>query len=354
MPAPGTDFIAGPLAPPVRVALEPAHQALHSLLLLVKAAHVDSGNPWVARANAALTPEQQHTNRLVLDGLHYAVAPQQSWPSFPAYLAHLRAQDPTAMRDQIFDAYVRFSQAPAPDIAPLLADVDAFLDFLAERFPPESIDRQLESAAHAYLKDPPAMQNLIVSHLQDMWDNLLRAEWEQNLPALQNCVDAFGQFDLARLPRWEAAQLVLGKDLDEKWKPGLEQAQRLIFVPSAHIGPYFGRFKSHDQTLWVLFGARQPHVEALARAEILSRLNALADDVRLRILKLVAEQGEQSSREVQEHVGLGQSAVSRHLKQLSAVGYLDEQRREGAKHYTLNPERLRQTLRAVAAYLMGK
>jgi DNA-binding transcriptional ArsR family regulator len=359
MPAPGTDFIAGPLVPPVRVALEPAHNAIYSLLLLTKAVSMTSENEWAARANAALTPEQRHTNRLVLFGLHYAVVPQQSWPSFPAYLARLASQAPTVLRDRVFDSYARLpkqnppAEQPPLDVAPLLASVDAFLEFLAERFPPEIIDPELETEAHTYLKNPPAMQNLIVTHLQEMWDNLLRVEWEQNLPALQACVDAFGRLDLASMPRWQAAQLALGKELDEKWKKGIEQAEQLIFVPSAHIGSYFGRFKAH-KTLWVLFGARQLHTADLSRAEILSRVNALADDTRLRILKLAAEQGEQSSHDIQVHVGLGQSAVSRHLKQLSATGYLDERRRAGAKHYTLNSGRVRQTLRAISTFLLGK
>ena len=48
---------------------------------------------------------------------------------------------------------------------------------------------------------------------------------------------------------------------------------------------------------------------------------------------------------------LSQSAASRHLTQLTATGYLEERRCEGAKCYTLSPERVENTLRAVAAFL---
>ena len=40
---------------------------------------------------------------------------------------------------------------------------------------------------------------------------------------------------------------------------------------------------------------------------------------------------------------LSQSAASRHLKQLSATGYLLERRFSGAKCYKLNPQRIRDT-----------
>ena len=98
----------------------------------------------------------------------------------------------------------------------------------------------------------------------------------------------------------------------------------------------------------------QVHDPDLSRAEILVRINALADDTRLRILKLVSEEGEQRSSEIMARVELSQSAVSRHLKQLSATGYLNERRCEGAKCYALNPSRIEDTLSAISLFLLGK
>jgi len=51
---------------------------------------------------------------------------------------------------------------------------------------------------------------------------------------------------------------------------------------------------------------------------------------------------------------LSQSAVSRHLKQLSATGYLNERRCDGAKCYTLDPKRIEDTLHAISLFLLGK
>ena len=371
MPAPEPDFIVAPAAAPVRVALEPAHNVINSLGLIFKAGELSGLDEWVTRTAEALTPEQRHTNDLVVSGLYYAVYPGQSWPSFPAYVDRLAAQDPTVLRDRIFNAYAQVKKCgegehchpPDPamkqtsvDVAPLLESVDAYLAFLTERFPAENVDIEVESEAHRYLNDPPAMQSLIVSHFRDMWERVLSPEWGRVAPMLQASVDAFQQLDLGDLSRLEAAQRVIGRELEEKWEPVFEQVGRLIFVPSAHVGPYVLMFRFGD-TLWVMFGARIPegvqvHAPDLSRAEILVRLNALADDTRLRILKFISEGGEQHSQDIMTRLDLSQSATSRHLKQLSATGYLNERRCEGAKCYALNPQRIEDTLRAVSVFLL--
>ena len=90
----------------------------------------------------------------------------------------------------------------------------------------------------------------------------------------------------------------------------------------------------------------------LSRSELLVRLNALADDTRLRILQAIHEAGELCSQEIMVRLNLSQSAASRHLKQLSATGYLSERRREGAKCYSLEPDRIEDVLTAVSSYLL--
>jgi ArsR family transcriptional regulator len=86
-------------------------------------------------------------------------------------------------------------------------------------------------------------------------------------------------------------------------------------------------------------------------AEMLVRLNALSDETRLRILALVGEHGELCTPEIMAELDLPQSTAQRHLKQLSATGYLTERRRDGSKCFSLNPARIDDTLEAVQALL---
>ena len=173
---------------------------------------------------------------------------------------------------------------------------------------------------------------------------------------LLDAVRAFRQIDLSEMSLLESAQFVTGQQLTEgRWKKLLEQTKQIVFVPSAHVGPYLGRFM-HGDTAGVIFGARLPkgvHIDApdLSRAEILVRLSALADDTRLRILKLASDEGEKRSQDIMLQLDLSQSAASRHLKQLSATGYLTERRCEGAKCYELNNDRVEDTLKALLAFL---
>ena len=374
MPAPEPDYVRPPESP-ISVALEPAHSSLTSLLLLFKIDRLSGLDEWVTRTAAALTPEQRYTNSLVMNGVYYAIVPERSFASFPAYVDHLAALDPTILRDRVFNAYAQIRKdgeccAPADpinrrvaiDTAPLLADVNRFLGFLRERFTEDHIDVAIETEAHGYLNDPPALQALIVTHLRSMWNQILAPEWERVQPLLQTSVDAFQHLDLSELSRMEALQLVLGRDLDKEehefWKAAFADTQRLVFVPCTHLGPYVFKFRAGDD-LWVLFGARIPegtqvHAPDLSRAEILVRLNALADDTRLRVLKLVSEGGELRSQDIMARLDLSQSAASRHLKQLSATGYLRERRCEGAKCYALNPDRIQDTWRAISVFLLGK
>lgn len=363
---PGQDFIEVPEKPSISVAVAPAQLAVSSLLLLTGAGDHPGFGEWVTRTFERMAPEERERNRLVTFGLHYSIVPEEDWSSFPAYIDHLAAMDPVALRDKMLASYLErepradyTGYVPGPDDVPwIMESAENYLEMLRGRFPADVIDEQLESEAYTYAVDPPRMQKLIVTHLRDMWENYLEAEWRRVEPMLRDSERAFQQIDLSSMSRKEAAQLILDKELDEKGEKVLECAERITFVPSVHIGPYQGKL-CHRDRLWVIFGARLPEgaqFEApdLSRTEIVVRLGALADDTRLSILKLVSTEGEKKSQDIMDHLGLSQSAASRHLKQLSATGYVNERRCEGAKCYTLNPERIERTLGAVKAFLLEK
>lgn len=360
MPTPELDLFVAPDTTAFSVGLEPAHNLLNSLMLITKAEKLSGLDPWITRTAAALTAEQRHKNHLVLHGFYYALIPERRYPDFLSFVDDLASTEPAELRDRVLHAYFhmppRAADAdPVEDYTSILADKETYLHFLLDRFPVETIDAALESEAFSYMVDPPAMQALIVSHLREMWETILAPEWRRVTPMLQSAVDAFRRVDFSGMTNLEAARTVTGQDLEDCWDNSLERAERIIFVPSAHVGPYLGRFKANG-TIWLVFGARLPEGTSvvspdLSRAEILVRLSALADDNRLRILKLVAEDGELSSKDIMTRLELSQSAASRHLTQLSATGYLSERRCEGAKCYALNSERVQDTLGAISAYL---
>ncbi len=229
---------------------------------------------------------------------------------------------------------------------------------MIDHFGQDLVETELENNAYKFVVDPPAMQKLIVDHLRWFWDEYLSQEWARTESILRESVKAFQNANLNSMSRLEMARYITGQDLDEEhWGKILAKAERVVFIPNPHIGPYVTRFHFRD-TLGVVFGARQPEdasvrIPELDRAEIVARMSALADDTRLRILQMIAENGEMRSQDIIEAVGLSQPSVSRYLTQLIVTGFLQERRVNGAKAYALNRDRIQKTLNAVHKFLLG-
>jgi len=357
-----SDLISRTPSASLSVALEPAQNVLNSLILLTAAEKFSGLDEWVTRTVAQMSPAERHRNALVCEGLYYAVQPDRRWPSFSSYLDGLAARDPIELRDQLLRnlSYVCISKTPvgaAPaqriDPATLLSSADAYIRYLQDN--DFEFDLALETEAHALFSDPPRMKDLIISHMSAIWHERMSAEWERVKPMLHESVAAFQQIDFRRMSGFEAMRLVTGQAPHEKWQNMIADSRQIIFVPSAHLGPYLRKFKE-DKLLWVLFGARLPEgatagASALSRSDLLVRLGALTDDTRLRILALLSQQDELCAQDIMVQLDLNQSAASRHLRQLSAAGYITERRRDVSKCYSLNRERIDDTFRALDLFL---
>lgn len=348
------------------VALEPAQNVQHSLVLLAKADDVSGFDEWIYRTAAAMTPDERAMNELVMIGFYYATIPDAGYPSFPAYLEALSATSPVQLRNKVLDAYTQIAMEREgeegfirPDYDEVLSDIHAFFAFLRRGFDDDHIKADLERRAYTYLIDPPALRELIVGHLRSMWYKYMAVEWERVRPTLQKAVRAFDEVDLQQMTRQEAIEYVVGRPLGgEAFCEMIESYERIVFVPSTHVGPYAAKIFGEDQ-LWLIFGARRPEgagdeVPELTRTELLVRLSALADDTRLSILKLVADQGELRSQDIIRLLDLSQSGASRQLQQLAAAGFLTERRCNGAKCYQLNSDRIDNTLQALGSFLAAQ
>ena len=354
-----------PTDAPLRVALEPARNAIASMYLLLENLELPGVHEWIPQTLSQFSLEETDRHKLVIMGFFYSILPGDGWASFPAYLDHLSNTDPLAIRQKLFDGYTKVcGEKTGQDIGPVdwkevLSSADKYVGFLEKNFPPQNVDPDLEAVAYRYVIDPPALKKLLVDHLRWVWDRHLAAEWTRVRPILQDSVRAFQKIDFNGLDRMEATRLVVGRELPEaKWMNHLEKAERITFIPNAHIGPYTKILSAID-SLGIIFGARQPEnsevrIPDLDRAELVVRLSALADDTRLRILQMVSENQEMRSQEIMEALSLSQPTTSRYLTQLTATGYLQERRSNTAKVYVLNPQRIELTLKAVAAFLIGK
>jgi DNA-binding transcriptional ArsR family regulator len=347
------------------VRVEPALNAFGSMLLVAKEEGEPGIHEWITKTGLQMSNEERFRHKLVTIGFHYSIMPPASAVSFEAYLDALESTPPSELRERLLNAYAGICLTKEPhssvnqpvDWNEVLSSAKSYVEFLRDRFGDELTDEEMESRAYEYVIDPAALKQLVTGHIRWFWKNYLQAEWNRVRPMLEESAKAFNQVDYGDMTRVEIIEYITGKEISEtKWGDALLNAKELIFIPNAHFGPYMRATKIGDN-FYIYFGAHLPEgsdirVPELDRAEIVSRISALADDTRLQILQMIAEKGEMRSQEIMEAINLSQPSISRYLSQLTAAGYLQERRANGAKAYILNRDRIEKTLKAVRAFLL--
>ena len=346
----------------IKVSLSPTHNIFSSMLLLTKGDQPPGIHEWINKTRASMSKKEFANHELAIVGFYFAILPDEGDITFPVYLNQLENTDATTLRDRMLNTYAKLTKktAPEPNWDEVLKSAENYLEFLKSRFDEEHVDENLEKRAYDYVIDPPAMKDFIVGHMTWVWKTHFEPEWNRVEPILSASVRSFNRTDLSSMSRTEAANYITGQDVSEtNWCKKLDIMDNVVFIPSPHIGPYVHANNSSSSTIQIHFGARQPdenreRIPDLDRTEIVARLSALADDTRLHILQLVSERGEIRVQDILEVINLSQPSVSRYLSQLTAAGYLQERRENGAKVYSLNHDRIDKTLKAVSAFLTGR
>lgn len=345
------EFIAPVKTTTVAFSLNPVQNAIADLVMLTTT-DTSGFADWVTDTAAAMPDELLEITQKIVQFVWHFVDDHQ-YSSFPEWLDQIASRDPHEIRDEALDELLSHARSALGDLS---ADIPDATQVLENQ---EAYDKLMELIYQAkgkpftegccdqeydFFQDPASHQKLVVDHLGAMWEKYLEPEWERNITMLQESISAFEKVDFSGKSLEEILRLVADREIPEKWEGMLSDIEQVLFVPSPHIGPYLiAAFRAHR--MQVIFGARVPRgtgvpSPALSRSELITRLNALADDTRLRILDLLAKKGEAGAQEIIAELSLSQSAASRHLRQLTATGYLVEQRREGGKYYLLNQNRI--------------
>ena len=347
----------------IEFSLEPAYSVVADMCLTKET--LSGFSEWVHQTAAELTQEQKRANNIVCSAA-ITFLEGEEWPSFEAWLDYVKQLDPNEMVDREVKyflkkaAHVLEDEGEAiPSAEQLLEDYKSFKTFVDRVFHDKDIysDEAEYKLDFDLLNDPPKRKQFIVTQLQEMWDKYIEKEWNQNLPMLSESVEAFNSLDFAGKSTREVILEIIDRDsIPEKWESMLEEMEEIIFIPSAHIGPFLLAIHVGEETARIIFGARVPKgatvaSPALQRSELLMRLNTLADETRLHILELLTQEGELGAKDIMSRLDLSQSAASRHLRQLSVTGYLVEGRRDGSKYYRLNQDRVKDTTEAIKAFL---
>lgn len=346
----------------VSFALDPVQNAITDLVMLTTA-DTSGFADWIKETADAIPEELMETTRRVV-GFIWSFVDNKPMPSFPAWLEYIESKGPFEIRDEAVEELLTHAHRvlgdeveDIPDAAQILEDEEVYLGLMKRIYQAKGKDYEDGCCDYEYdfYRDPVANHKLAIDHLKVMWEKYLGPEWERNVPILEESIAAFETIDFSGKSFEEILRLVADREVPDKWEGHPDDIYQVVFVPSPHIGPYLIGAFGIDR-LQVTFGARIPKgasiaSPALSRSELITRLNALADDTRLRILSALAQEGEMGAQEIISKLSLSQSAASRHLRQLTATGYLVEQRREGAKSYRLNPSRIEDAFSALRDFL---
>lgn len=348
------------------VVVDPAINAFVSMVLVVNDENEPGIHEWVSKTYAKLSTEERFRHKLVTNGFYFSLIPLTNAGNFQSFIDQLEATPPLEYRhnllsgyDNVFEMYrEEYPEMKKPDWDVALISAANYVNQLKSIFGEERTDVDIETRAYQYVIDPSALKELIVGHIRWFWDEHLKPEWERVKPLLDESARAFSNLNLSRMSREELVRFITGKEKnDSKWSGLINSVSEVYFLPNAHIGPYIRTAFVRDAA-YVVFGAHLPegsniHIPELDRAEIVSKLSALADETRLTILQLLGARGEMRSTEIMDEIKLSQPSTSRYLAQLTANGYLNEKRINSAKVYSLNLERIQKTLQAVEAFLLS-
>lgn len=351
----------------IQVSPEPVRNMIYSIILIQKTEKLSGMNHWPIDIANKLTDSEKRIHRLVTEA--FPIMPVKSWNSFPSYLDYLGKSDPIEFRKKYFNEYVSYCSSDFLDphevnIEKVVQSEENYLAFVKELCGSKNstcyVDIEFEKNVYQYLVKPERMLKETVSHLRMIWDRFLAEEWVKVEKIVLDSVNAVNQLNLMGLEIFDAIKKVTEKDAKLLFKQHtldrMQSVKRYVFIPSPHVGPYMNKL-IQDDTMWIFFGARLPKgvcfsAPDLDHQEIVTKLGAIADNTRLKILKHISTVGERSSAQIICDLNLSQSAASRHLKQLSATGLLLERRVQNSKCYSINEIKIKSIFKSVTKYLI--
>jgi DNA-binding transcriptional ArsR family regulator len=208
-------------------------------------------------------------------------------------------------------------------------------DVLARELEKTDIDAQ---AALAVYDHPEELRDRMIRLIERFYDGQYRHDLERRMPCLERSVAAHRGQPVGDVN--ELARRLTGRANSCLEEICLGPYDALIFAPSLDMGPYLS-CASIGRTHGLFYACEDEYIgEAPGETEGMRRLarihKALSDEQRLRILGLLRE-GQMYAQEIVDRTGLHQSAVSRHLGFMKAVGLLEGRREGNMKFFSINP-----------------
>jgi DNA-binding transcriptional ArsR family regulator len=331
------------------------------LSLLHRAVPESHFDPWLVETRTNLPTAYRDT----LDLLHGFSGQRLFYPEEP--VLRFRPLDPDRI-DASFETFLAFLLTLPPSdylamaeraLARVHANLGLTMPTLA-RDDRESWRAALEPALTTasiddvlpLVTDASALKRTTIDLFVGLWESGYDREFDATLPTLRDAV-RLGQALTANRGFADAFTILTGQRPPPPLVRSLGDIRRVAFVPSDYLGNDLSYIMAPPD-LVIDFGAPEFIVRASAgaaadaaagvgaafgEAALLEAARALADPNRLRVITFLSE-GERYAQEIVGHLGIAQSAVSRHLSQLERAGIITVSPRRGLKFYAVNADAL--------------
>jgi DNA-binding transcriptional ArsR family regulator len=230
----------------------------------------------------------------------------------------------------------------------------------------EALPGPARQVARLVLDDPAGLLGRFQHLLHDYWEHAFRAEWSRIEDSLAGAVSAAGRdiaahglraalagasAELRATSADGAVTLSLARSHDHEVRLG--SGQHLVLVPSLYVWPHVRANCDPPWPLGLVYPAPAVRQEGRVRippGELLRVLRALADDTRLRLLRVVAQRP-RSTQELAPLLHISEATCSKHLRVLADAGILHSRRDGYYVLYSLDHSRLTSLQPSITSFL---
>jgi DNA-binding transcriptional ArsR family regulator len=341
------------LALKVEFQLSLAADIFEALSLVVESPFIEGIDQWAYETHAALSPALKSDMEIALvlvakSGIHALWVSQlppdasahHDFAALITWLNTFTADDYRVLTKQTLAhlaAYCEEEQTQPPSFE----TADILRTALGEKFTEEQLQRALD-----LIQNPSELKAQFLSVVTRFWEQFYRQEYQRCLPLATRSVEYHRQQTYGA-DFGTVFTSVTGRRVPKDYI-GHEDVERLIFIPSCHIGPYvmFNTCEACKHVMMIHYNCRptgtlehEPQQEKPAVQDMFPPLKALADETRLQILTLLNGR-EMYAQEIVNALDISQSAISRHLQLMVTGGLLNIRKEDSMKYFSINTESL--------------
>ncbi|HEX6484800.1 MAG TPA: winged helix-turn-helix domain-containing protein [Ktedonobacteraceae bacterium] len=314
------------------------------------------GNEWFETASAKVSPELVEAVKrfsccsdrgwINLVGLAYeCVSPKD----VPTFIEHVRATDALELRLHMIGYYQRGSRRNTPLDVILQAaegDAESQRQFLKTSFR-EDADWQ-EKLRSIFSFDPETMKSAFLDIFSGWYEQVFCELEQQVLPILQR--DAAAKQALKSTMTVDRLIETATNGLEYVPEPGL---RKVLLIPSFIERPWnnFSEYQDMKIFCYPVTDESLAKDSAIPPARLVRLYKALADERRLRILKMLMKRS-YSLQELADEFGVAKTTMHHHLATLRTAGLVLA--RPDEFRYSLRQNMLSEVGELLNAYLKGK